>query len=565
MPSRLLPKHVWKNAVGASKKSKRLHLLADSDGLFHCPVIYCDSMPFRSQRGCRKHVFQRHGWYYYFEKKPIVEEVLPQESIKRNALCKAQRKNTVDMPAFHKTCTLYKEFKKWICSYGGGSKGDNQADQICTRVLKYLKFCCEDNDPSWDIPNTVVDYCIGSITVLSDFVSFLRDMWKVGFAGMIGYLQAISHLIDFRRIYSKNNEKVESFIASEVYIERVKKTLSKKMRSEWNVLLSVDYLTQNGWWATLEEMQQVIPYHGDRFAQILLNASVETTCVPANDLSFCTAYIVAVLFIMVKASRPMTYQYLTVAMIKNISPDGIIDQTVFKTQDKYGFDSLIFSQQVIDIINGYVTCIRSRLNPKCDYLLISRNGSQLTRLSVVFGMLVYQAIGKYINPTRYRQMIETESAAKLSITEQSALSEDQKHTSCVAKVHYKKVQSRNIAEKGRQCMNKLRDESSSLDMLQTINDQLLDKGSNMTDFEVVSNKTQTGETGQCTNLFQNNEQKSKRQKKIPFSAIEDNYLKAGVKKYGSKWKKILSDSEYKFHPSRQPATLCTRAKLCKYI
>ena len=38
MPSKLLPKHVWKNAIGASQKPKRLHLTADSDGVYQCPV-----------------------------------------------------------------------------------------------------------------------------------------------------------------------------------------------------------------------------------------------------------------------------------------------------------------------------------------------------------------------------------------------------------------------------------------------------------------------------------------------------------------------------------------------
>ena len=57
----------------------------------------------------------------------------------------------------------------------------------------------------------------------------------------------------------------------------------------------------------------------------------------------------------------MTYQYLTVDMIKNIGKNGVIDQRVFKTQEKYGFDSLIFSKQTLDIINGYITCIRKRL------------------------------------------------------------------------------------------------------------------------------------------------------------------------------------------------------------
>ena len=182
-------------------------------------------------------------------------------------------------------------------------------------------------------------------------------------------------------------------------------------------------------WATLEELQQVIPFHANKFSQIILNSATPTACIPSHDLSFCTSYIIAVLFLMVKATRPMTFQYLTVQMVKSVGDDGMIDQTTFKTKERYGFDTIIISKNVLDILNGYITCIRPRLHPVCDFLLVSRNGTQLLRLSDIFGRIIYQAIGKYINPTRYRQIIEMESANRLSTAEQKLLSEDQKHTS----------------------------------------------------------------------------------------------------------------------------------------
>jgi len=52
--------------------------------------------------------------------------------------------------------------------------------------------------------------------------------------------------------------------------------------------------------------------------------------------------------------------------------------------------------------------------------------------------LLFDAIGKYIHPTRYRQIVETERLNQLTSEEQRILSEDQKHRSPVAKVHYQK-------------------------------------------------------------------------------------------------------------------------------
>ena len=106
---------------------------------------------------------------------------------------------------------------------------------------------------------------------------------------------------------------------------------------------------------------------------------------------------------------------------------------LFKTKEKYGFDSLIFSNDVLTLIKNYINFIRPRLNPCCDYVLICRNGKQISKLRAIF-----LTIGKYINPTRYRQIIETESAEKLTLDEQTCRSEDQKHTSNIAKIYYQK-------------------------------------------------------------------------------------------------------------------------------
>ena len=224
-------------------------------------------------------------------------------------------------------------------------------------MLKYLKFCCDDHSSNWDIPDTVIDYCVGSVSLVSDFLDCLQEKWKVVFAGTIGY-ECSGHLLDFRRIHGQRRSTAETFIAAKVYMNsgtESKRTYQKRKKAQWNVLFSVDYLSHIGCLASLEEMQQVIPYHGDRFSQIPLNASTKEACVPSHNLTFCTSYMVAILFL-------MTYQFLTVSMVKNFDCNGIIDQTVFKAQEKYRFVSLIFSEEVLRILNGYIVCIRPCLN-----------------------------------------------------------------------------------------------------------------------------------------------------------------------------------------------------------
>ena len=134
----------------------------------------------------------------------------------------------------------------------------------------------------------------------------------------------------------------------------------------------------------------------------------------------------------------MTYKHLTVEMINSIRENGIIKQTLFKTNEKYVFKSLLFSVDVLALVTGYINYIRPRLNPACNYLLVCWNGKQIPNLTNIFGRVVYEAIGKNINATCYRQIIETESIEKMDSSEQANLSQDQKHTSVVAKIHYQK-------------------------------------------------------------------------------------------------------------------------------
>ena len=320
-------------------------------------------------------------------------------------------------------------------------------------------------------------------------------------------------------------------------------------------------------------MQNVIPYHSDRFTQIMLNAGSAESIIPSHDLSFATSFMSGVFFLMVKATRPMTFQYLTTEMVKNIDKNGMNDQTVFKTSEKYGFDTIIFSQQVLDIVTGYTSCIRPRLNPVCKYVLVTRNGSQLSRLGDVFGRLVFQAIGKYVHPTRYRQIIETKSAEKLGVDDQNALSLDQKHTSFVAKVHYQKLKSRDVALKGKSLMSQLvNDHSSNSKALNSIlegSKLIYSKNGTREDFtiekvppnKILQKRPALNPPEELLSTHSETDvSRSNRKKKVSFSKLEDKFLRLGVQKYGCSWSKILSDPEFSFHSSRKTATLCRRAQ-----
>ena len=216
----------------------------------------------------------------------------------------------------------------------------------------------------------------------------------------------------------------------------------------------MDSLEDKGNWASIEELQSVVPFHKDYSENILNKYKESPSSVLSSELTFATRYLAVFLFVKVKGTRAMTYQYLTIEMCENAKSNrGFVDQTTFKTVKTYGFDSFFLDKESLQLIDEYIRYVQSLLNPLCDFLL-DRNGLQFTKLTDLMSKFVYDAIGKYIHPTRYRQIIETTSSPKLSPNEQLWLSEDPKHSSTVARVHYKKLRSRDIARK--ECIKKLR-------------------------------------------------------------------------------------------------------------
>ena len=97
--------------------------------------------------------------------------------------------------------------------------------------------------------------------MISDFVEYVQTDWSLKASGVTGYMNALGHLLDFRRSYSDLTQiNSSAFIPSEIHIQRVKRYLPKKIKSGWREVLSVDYLNSINCWAKLEELQKVIPF-----------------------------------------------------------------------------------------------------------------------------------------------------------------------------------------------------------------------------------------------------------------------------------------------------------------
>ena len=152
----------WQNIEGAFEKKRKLKLRAsEEDNTFKCPVKYCDHEGFKTERGCRKHIKSRHGWYYFLNEKPNVQD-LTKKVCSANNLGRLNKCRTHDIRSFSKDSEFAKDFCKWLTSMTGGSRPENQTDQIVSRALKFLKSVSSDDLSFEEVTDGIdIDFYLG--------------------------------------------------------------------------------------------------------------------------------------------------------------------------------------------------------------------------------------------------------------------------------------------------------------------------------------------------------------------------------------------------------------------
>ena len=174
---------------------------------------------------------------------------------------------TLKMLSFPTNSELALKFSAWLTAICGGGTSQSQSQQTASRAMKFLKFCAEEDDD--ELSYTFIDFCLGAPKLITSFTELLKSEWSLGSSAQLSYLHAIGDLIDFRKANSTTPDILQHFAISEIYLTRGEKYLAKQKKLEWNRDLHLDSLIAVKSWATLEEMDQVIPFHLDRFKDVL--------------------------------------------------------------------------------------------------------------------------------------------------------------------------------------------------------------------------------------------------------------------------------------------------------
>ena len=147
------------------------------------------------------------------------------------------------MPSFSSSSHIGEQFTTCLAGSGGGYKKDRPARQIVNRCLKFLKFPCEEEE---ELNFEVMDFSLCSPSLLFKFIDYLQEECNLGNGERLGYKEAISELIDFRKVHGASDGVLRKLSATELYIKRARKTVAKIMRLQWMQDLDVKSLEARG-------------------------------------------------------------------------------------------------------------------------------------------------------------------------------------------------------------------------------------------------------------------------------------------------------------------------------
>ena len=66
-------------------------------------------------------------------------------------------------------------------------------------------------------------------------------------------MNAIAELVDYQKVNGASESVLRGLASTEIYLKKVRKTVSKMMRLQWTNELDIDALEAKGHWATLAD------------------------------------------------------------------------------------------------------------------------------------------------------------------------------------------------------------------------------------------------------------------------------------------------------------------------
>ena len=135
-------------------------------------------------------------------------------------------RSTKNIRSLPKDTSFAQTFFEWLTSVAGRGRSKSQADQIVSRISKFLCVSNEDLIHD-DIKDSDIDFSTGSTENIGRFMETMQTEWKLGNSGQISYMHALIDLMDFRKIQGVSSRVLQNFAVVEMFIKEVDGVLQR--------------------------------------------------------------------------------------------------------------------------------------------------------------------------------------------------------------------------------------------------------------------------------------------------------------------------------------------------
>ena len=133
--------------------------------------------------------------------------------------------------------------------------------------------------------------------MLMRFLKLIMEEWGLKSAASLAYVHAITDLCDFRKCHGVSDSTLRQFAVTEVYLRRSRSTQQQKKNVEYSRNLDLESLIARDSWASLEDMEKVVPYHSPKYRYVVKKARLGKELPNVSEFAFATRFIITFLFL----------------------------------------------------------------------------------------------------------------------------------------------------------------------------------------------------------------------------------------------------------------------------
>ena len=372
--------------------------------------------------------------------------------------------------------TYLVDFKRYLGSIAGGSKGEREIGMTASIVLRFMRFAArrvlqpaQDNNNNNNNNNNALppavkadskifknaDKVLQSVPQYTHWITHLDEEQHAAPATIRANLNRVRRYVEYRigLLSGGDDASVAHVSRYQIVLHALLqhgRNLSKLIRKDQGIKLSQEALSERGEWCSLTEIVSAFRLNQPRFTRCI-DAARRTKSMDYESKRFCLQITAAACYVLCSPARAGFWTGITLQTFLDAcaSPGRVLTSQKFKTSGTYGYQSVIITKPLEDMMLGYTEHVRPYCGthgPVSNTLLVGvRSGKALSGTAGILKQFFQHALGVNLHSTRLRQILHTGAVNEFDAKEVAVFERGDTHSGAVARQHYLKESASTVA------------------------------------------------------------------------------------------------------------------------